>query len=119
MQGFRACHKDNGIRDRKFRLKKRIAQQPGVAIIAVDSNEFYQYKIGVFKGPCSDDPESEPGLHDLLIIGYGTEDNGDEYWLVKNSWAPNGVWEVLEKSYATIQIQKDNVELSSLYYFLC
>ena len=38
------------------------------------------YKSGVFDGNCGIDTD-----HAVLLVGYGTQD-GQDYWLVKNSW---------------------------------
>ncbi|CAI5455359.1 unnamed protein product [Caenorhabditis angaria] len=44
------------------------------------------YKGGVFK-PSKYACENEViGLHALLITGYGTSEQGEKYWIVKNSW---------------------------------
>lgn len=43
--------------------------------------DFVGYKSGVYKHTTG----SELGGHAIKIIGYGTE-NGEDYWLVQNSW---------------------------------
>ena len=39
---------------------------------------------GIFSGACSDDPHDID--HAVLAIGYGSDDEGRGYWIVKNSW---------------------------------
>ena len=51
-------------------------------IYASDSG-FGNYMTGVFNG-CS----SNSINHAVVVVGYGTE-NGNPYWLVKNSWGSN------------------------------
>jgi len=57
-----------------------------ILAIAVDfvSNAFYQYKSGVFMGPCED--SSSQGGHAMTAVGYGTSSNGVDYWIIRNSW---------------------------------
>ena len=40
---------------------------------------------GVYYEPdCKNDIDSLD--HEVLIVGYGTDDDGEDYWLVKNSY---------------------------------
>jgi len=43
---------------------------------------WWPYKSGIMKGCCNKNPD-----HAVLIVGYG-EENGEKYWLIKNSWGP-------------------------------
>ncbi|KAL9233969.1 hypothetical protein vseg_008899 [Gypsophila vaccaria] len=60
-------------------LLAAVNQQP--VSIVMDFKGLRHYKGGVYKGGCSHEPN-----HAVLIIGYGTSDDGDAYWLIKNSW---------------------------------
>jgi len=59
----------------------------GPVAVAIDAAhpEFEFYSQGVYYNPkCNSSIDALD--HEVLVVGYGTE-NGEDYWLVKNSWS--------------------------------
>lgn len=61
-------------------LMEAVSKQPVSIAIEADKSVFQFYKSGIITGVCG----SNVG-HGILAVGYGSE-NGQDYWLVKNSW---------------------------------
>ena len=60
-------------------LLKAVSQQP--VSVAFDATNFQFYSGGVLSDNCGTDLN-----HGVLVVGYGTAEDGTSYWLVKNSW---------------------------------
>nr|GLL30379.1 ervatamin-B-like [Ipomoea trifida] len=67
-------------------LQSAVTDQPVSVAITIDAQLFRQYAGGVFTGYNGGGDCGSEGSHAVTIIGYGTSDEGKDYWLVKNSW---------------------------------
>jgi len=71
------CYEDVAVE-----ITKQYLNTVGPLAIAVDASSFQSYDSGILI--CN-----SYGLnHGVLLVGYGTED-GQDYWIVKNSWGLN------------------------------
>nr|XP_023025726.1 cathepsin L-like proteinase [Leptinotarsa decemlineata] len=62
-------------------LKNQVATV-GPISVTLNTHQWQSYGKGIF-----DNPECSASVinHSVLVVGYGSE-NGQEYWLIKNSW---------------------------------
>lgn len=72
-------YEDVPLNDEKS-LQKAVANQPVSVAIEGGGRDFQLYDSGVFTGSCGTALD-----HGVTAVGYGEED-GMEYWIVKNSW---------------------------------
>lgn len=70
-------------------LQKTVAVQPQACAIDASADEFQYYAGGIYSvsGRCG--TRTEELNHAMLIVGYGTLGDGQDYWLIKNTWGPD------------------------------
>jgi len=75
--------------------------QPIQVVVKADLLSFQLYKSGVY-----DDPDCTAADidHSMLLVGYGTTDEGVAYWILKNSWGESG---------------SCDTSIMTMYYFRC
>ncbi|KAJ4954933.1 hypothetical protein NE237_011716 [Protea cynaroides] len=62
-------------------LLTAVANQPVSVAIDGSGHPFKYYSSGIFTGECGTNLD-----HAVTLIGYGVNEKGIKYWLVKNSW---------------------------------
>lgn len=66
---------------------KRVLVRYGPVGVSIrgDFRGFYGYKSGILTGE-DDNPDADDG-HAILLVGYGTTEDGRDFWILKNSWS--------------------------------
>ena len=65
-------------------LKAAIDAQPTCVAVEADT-DFQYYKSGILNAPnCGTNLD-----HAVTAVGYGADDQGNEYYIVRNSWGPS------------------------------
>ncbi|XP_062136123.1 cathepsin L-like [Drosophila sulfurigaster albostrigata] len=86
-------------RDNESALAAAVAEK-GPISVAIDASFFQHYEGGVLDEPLCQGEVN----HGVVVVGYGRDDIGGDYWLVKNSWAES--WG--ENGYIRMARNKDN-----------
>ncbi|PNX86269.1 thiol protease SEN102-like protein [Trifolium pratense] len=69
------------VPDNEDSLLKAVVNQPISVAIDAGNLSFQLYSSGIYTGPCGSQLD-----HGVTLVGYGTDQNGVDFWLIKNSW---------------------------------
>ncbi|XP_036449134.1 cathepsin L1-like [Colossoma macropomum] len=96
------CSNYKWVKPTENALQSAVAKIGPISVLINASRHSFQlYESGVYDEPnCSSSKLS----HAVLLVGYGTEGNTQDYWLVKNSWGVN--WG--DKGYIKMSRNKNN-----------
>ncbi|KAB7504466.1 Cathepsin L1 [Armadillidium nasatum] len=67
-------------------LLKAVATVGPIAVAVEVTDKFEDYQDGIFYDPDCSSHNPHKLNHGVLVVGYGTNEGGEDYWLVKNSW---------------------------------
>lgn len=70
--------------DGEFSMKQAMAKSPIALSMDASGRWFQFYSGGVYDKECGTDLD-----HAVLGVGYGVDDSGMKYWIIKNSWGPD------------------------------
>lgn len=56
----------------------------GPVVASVDASQFHDYESGVFSG--CEESENLDINHAITLLGYGTDAEHGDFWLIRNSW---------------------------------
>lgn len=76
---------DNGPATEEDLMLLLVNEGPQIAAIYA-SHEFHLYQSGVFVDTTCFTGNCFIVNHAVLVIGYGTDPVGGDYWLIRNSW---------------------------------
>jgi C1A family cysteine protease len=96
IKGFKYCSDD---------LKKDCTEEfvyklllEGPLMIGIDAKNLQHYHKGLFDSPC------KSSNHMVVLVGFGTTNDGQDYWLVRNSWGSS----FGEQGHVRVLRNKDN-----------
>lgn len=85
-EGFSLNGAYNITRGDEDSMKNILANVGPVSVAFQVVDGFRDYKSGVYKSEiCKNGPKDVN--HAVLAVGYGTDDSGNDYYIVKNSWS--------------------------------
>jgi len=71
------------VKPNESALMEAVSKQPVSIAIEADEQAFQFYSGGVLTSGCGTTLD-----HGVLLVGYGTTEDGIDYWTIKNSWGP-------------------------------